>query len=69
MKWSECVINVTYEKYIDNIVIQKTVNKEPLGRRRCILDDTVHSESHCALTNGVGSDAHKHLYGPEPKLN
>jgi hypothetical protein len=30
-----------YEKFIHKIVIQKSENKEPLRRPRCILDDTI----------------------------
>jgi hypothetical protein len=30
-----------YEKCMHKIVIQKPENKEPLGRPRCILDDTI----------------------------
>jgi hypothetical protein len=26
----------------------------------------VRSESHCAFTEGVGSDDHEHLYRPDP---
>jgi hypothetical protein len=32
------------------------------------LTADLHSESHCALTQGVGSDVHEWLYRPEPAM-
>jgi hypothetical protein len=49
--------------YVQNLTLNYTV--QPLN----IYIYTEHLESCYALTKGIGSDVHEHLYRPETELN